>query len=109
MSVEARNSELARFYLHETEEVAELIRDDIPEYEGLPIGPLVDSMLMPRIEQLEELLDAPEWPAVDRALSAAVTSCNACHEATEHGFIVIEFEPGFNPYMQSFQPSRPAR
>ena len=88
--------------------MAELIRDDIPEYEGMAIGPLVDAMLMPLIEQLEERLDQPEWQAVDHALSATVQSCNACHEVTEHGFIVIEFEPGFNPYMQSFQPNRSA-
>ncbi len=104
LSVEARNAKLAGFYLHEAEETAEAIRDEIPEYEGLPIGPLVGSMLMPHIERLEDLLERPDWPAVDRALSAAIDSCNACHAATEHGFIVIEFRPGVNPYMQSFEP-----
>ena len=32
LSVEARNAELAGFYLHEAEETAEAIRDEIPEY-----------------------------------------------------------------------------
>ncbi len=104
LSVEARNAELARFYLHEAEETAEAIRDGIPEYEGMAIGPLVGSMLMPHVERLEDLLEQPEWPAVDRTLATAVDSCNACHAATEHGFIVIELETGSNPYMQSFKP-----
>nr|MBO2514372.1 hypothetical protein [Gammaproteobacteria bacterium] len=104
LSIEARNAELARFYLHETEETAESIRDGIPEYEGMRIGALVGSMLMPHVERLEELLANPDWDAVDRALATAVDSCNACHVATEHGFIVIEFERGANPYLQSFAP-----
>lgn len=104
LSVEARNAELAGFYLHEAEETAESIRDGIPEYEGMSIGPLVGSMLIPLIERVEESLDEPDWPQVDRALSETVQSCNSCHEATEHGFIVIELRPGLNPYMQSFRP-----
>lgn len=104
LSIEARNAELAAFYLHETEETAESIRDGIPEYDGFAIGPLVGSMLMPLVERLEEALERREWPAADQALTATVESCNACHEATQHGFIVIAFEPGVNPYMQSFAP-----
>lgn len=104
LSIEARNADAARFYLHEVEEVGESIRDEIPEYEGFEIGPLVGSMLMPNVERLEEALLQPEWPAADEALRLAVASCNACHQATDHGFIVIEHVPGSNPYMQSFRP-----
>lgn len=104
LSVEARNAELAGFYLHEVEEVAESIRDEIPDYEGYPIGPLVDSMLMPQIEALEDNLDTPAWDAAAEGLGAVVEGCNACHAATDHGFIVIELAAGSNPYMQSFQP-----
>jgi hypothetical protein len=104
LSVEARNAELARFYLHEAEETAELIRDEIAEYDGFPVGPLVGSMLLPGIERLEGTLEEPDWPAVDEVLGAIVVSCNACHQATDHGFIVIAYEPGLNPYMQSFEP-----
>jgi hypothetical protein len=106
LSVEARNAELAGFYLHEVEEVAGAIRDGVPEYDGFPIGPLVGAMLMPHLERLEEALENPGWDAVEQTLGLVVDGCNACHQATDHGFIVIEREPGANPYMQSFQPAQ---
>ena len=72
LSVEARNAELAGFYLHEAEETAEAIRDEIPEYEGLPIGPLVGSMLMPHIERLEDLPPTRRRPRARRDDAARV-------------------------------------
>jgi hypothetical protein len=106
LSVDARNAELAGFYLHEVEEVAESIRDEVPDYEGFPIGPLVGSMLVPYLERLEEALEAPEWQSAEQTLGLIVDGCNACHQATDHAFIVIEREPGPNPYMQSFRPTQ---
>ena len=104
LSIEAENGELAGFYLHEIEETAESIIDEIPEYEGLAIGPLVGSMLMPQVERLEEALEPGDWQAAAAVFGDIVNSCNACHQATEHGFIVIEYRPGENPFMQSFAP-----
>lgn len=104
LSIEEQNAELAGFYLHEAEETAAQIEQDIPDYEGHAIGPLVASMLMPQFERLDGPLDSTDWAAAEDVLGHVVNACNACHEATEHGFIVIEHRRGVNPFMQSFTP-----
>ncbi len=104
LSIEAQNGDLAGFYLHELEETSESIIDEIPEYEGLVIGPLVSSLLMPQIERLEAAIGPGDWEAAADVFGDVVNACNACHQATEHGFIVIDYRPGVNPFMQSFAP-----
>src|SRR5690606_42006618 len=88
LSIEARNAELARFYLHETEETAESIRDGIPEYAGMRIGALVGSMLMPHVERLAELPANPAWDDDERSLATDVDRCYASHAATAQRTIV---------------------
>jgi hypothetical protein len=38
----------------------------------------------------------------DIGLDRVIHSCNACHAATGHGYIVIERNP-LNPYAQRFE------
>lgn len=101
LSVEAQNVELAGFYVHEMEELADEIVADIPEYEGHEIGPLVESMLVPEIEALEGRVQQSEWSEASASLDDLIGSCNSCHAMTDHGFVVIE-RTADNPFMQSF-------
>lgn len=101
LSVEAENAELTGFYIHEMEELADEIVGDIPEYEGHEIGRLVESMLVPEIEALEERIDGDDWAEASASIDDLILSCNNCHTATDHGFVVIE-RPADNPFMQSF-------
>ncbi len=99
LAVEAQNMELASFYLHELEEISEVVADGIPEYDGHPIGPLVETMLLPRIETLEEEIE--RGGRVD--FQDLIRGCNDCHIATDHGFIAIDYVPDAL-YLQRFQP-----
>ena len=104
LSVEARHPELVGFYLHEIEEVAEEIRDEVETYDDHPIGRLTGEMLLPAVEALEEPVAAGDWDAADTGFDRLLSACNACHAATEHGYIRIVRKKG-NPYNQDFSPT----
>jgi hypothetical protein len=104
LSVEARHPDLVGFYLHEIEEVAEEIRDEVETYDDHPIGRLTGEMLLPAVEALEEPTEAGDWEAADAAFDRLLAACNACHATTAHGYIRIVRTPG-NPYNQDFSPT----
>ena len=106
LSADAANSELVNFYLHECLEQLKTIQTEAPEYEGLPIAVLVDRMALPSYESLKT---AASVKPADRetmlaGLDAIIGSCNACHLATQHGFIRINRGTEVNPFNQSFKP-----
>lgn len=102
LSVQAGNAELADFYLHELEETTEDVIEHIKEYDGFPVSELTATMLMPVIEDLEDALDAGDWDEIRAKARILVDSCNACHAATEHGYIYIPFDVTTNPFLQDF-------
>lgn len=104
LAVQARNRELSRFYLHEMEETTAGIAEEVPEYEGHPIGKLTRSMLLGPVEKLHEAWPEMSWSEIDRAVDQTIRQCNACHASTEHGFVVIPDTARTNPFLQSFAP-----
>lgn len=102
LAIGARNRKLADLYAHELEEYLEKV-EEVDAYDDHPVGDLAESMVMPRVERLEEVLEEDDWEATSAAFGELVAGCNACHEATDHGYIRIERSAG-NPYMQSFEP-----
>lgn len=102
LSIEAENMELTDFYHHELEEAAEDLIDSIESYDGYPIAQLTESMLVPTLDALEDALDEGNWSDVREAFKAVIISCNSCHVATDHGFIVINDGFGNNPFNQEF-------
>lgn len=101
LSVAARNAPLASFYLHELEETAEFIAENIEEYDDQPVGALTGQMLLPALEPLEEAVDSANWEAGDRSFSKLLEACNACHVASGHGAVRIVPASG-NPFPQDF-------
>lgn len=102
LSIEAENMELTDFYHHELEEASEDLIDSIESYDGYPIAQLTKSMLVPALDDLEDALETENWSAIRDAYTAVITSCNTCHTATDHGFIVISDGFGNNPFNQEF-------
>jgi hypothetical protein len=106
LALDAGNVPLAAFYAHELEETGEAVTA-VAEYDDHPVGQLTGAMLMPAIEALDEALhdagSAASMAAGDAALDRVINSCNACHAATEHAFIVIA-RNGTNTYAQQFEP-----
>lgn len=104
LSIRAQNRELVDFYAHEIEETIEATTE-IEEYDGMPVGKLAEGMLGSSFERFEQALDDERggWETIDRRFGELINACNACHQATEHGFINIQ-RTDANPYMQSFEP-----
>ena len=101
LAIDAQNRKLAGFYLHEIEEVIEKL-EEIPSFDGHPIGDLARRLLAPSVERLEGALEQGDRQKVDTALDMLIDSCNACHRSTEHGYIHIRRRSD-NPFMQSFE------
>jgi len=85
----AANRPLADFYLHEIEETAEMIVAEGPVEDGVEIGPLVEAMLLPAVERAEGAVASGERTAFADAYAGLVDACNACHQATAHGFVEV--------------------
>lgn len=102
LALEARNADLADFYLHEVEETVETVQAEAPTYEGYPVGELTEKLLVPAVASLDTALDRGEWPAVDRRVGGLQQACNECHRATDHGFVRIDLRDLPDPYAQRF-------
>lgn len=102
LALEARNADLADFYLHEVEETVETVQVEAPTYEGYPVGELTGKLLVPAVASLDTALDRGEWSAVDRRVGALQQACNECHRATDHGFVRVDLRDLPNPYAQRF-------
>ena len=106
-AVSEKNQPLASFYLHEIEETLATVVAEIPSYDGFPVGSLTEQMAQPALERLEASVNSVEklnWSNVQSSYAALVGSCNACHAATEHGFINILGAPSGKPFDQDFTP-----
>ena len=101
LALESHNKPLAAFYTHELEEVIEEL-EKVDSYDGYPVGDLVESKLEPSFEDFEAALKSENWNKASLKFDSLIQACNACHKATDHGFIRVE-RPSVNPFMQSFE------
>jgi hypothetical protein len=104
----AGNWELAAFEIHEIEENLERIARWHHDNETIPMGPAIKVHMQPgqyAVEQSVARKNAGEFSA---AFDRLTQGCNACHRATEHGFIVIQ-RPTSEPVSnQAWKQSTPA-
>jgi len=105
LSIRHGNRKLVDFYVHEIEETIEATTE-IEAYHDKPVGELTEAMLTPAFERLEQALGDEDggWEKIDGRFGELVDACNACHMATEYGYIKIR-RTDANPYMQSFEPT----
>ncbi len=102
LSIESKNQPLAQFYAEELEETFEKIEATFPEYDGHPIARLVETVVDPVREPLEDALKAGDWNAAQGAYGRYLDACNGCHAAAGHPFVKI-VAPSSNPFNQSFE------
>ena len=102
-AIEARNTELANFYLHEIHETAEDIEKQVPEHDGHHVAALCKAVLGPAISQCEQVMSNGTWNDRWNGYAAIIASCNACHCATAHPFIRILPAKGVPSFNQDFK------
>jgi mono/diheme cytochrome c family protein len=94
---EAGNWPLADYHMHEIEELVGDIRELHPEYDGIPVGELMNALLAPSVDALVAAVDAADAGAFEAAFDRFTTQCNACHQASERAMIVVQ-RPGTPPF-----------
>lgn len=101
---DAGNWKLADIYNHEIEEIAGDIVARDEEHDGINISELMDSMLLPQIEKLEEAIDSGNREMFRDRYRVMVQSCNQCHTASDYGAVHVTV-PETHSFNQDFSVS----
>jgi hypothetical protein len=86
----AGNWELADYQADELKEGLEDAAKAIPDYKGVPIGKMIENLVMPPIEEVESAIKARDRAKFAAAYDKLTTACNACHQGSNRAFIVIQ-------------------
>src|SRR4029453_18413660 len=87
---QARNWPLAAYELGEIKEVMSGVQDHIPTFKNLPLADMLDAVNTKEIAALEKAIDAKDFKTFAVGYDQLTAACNACHQGTENGFIVIK-------------------
>ena len=102
----ARNWELADYQVDELKELLEDIAKRVPDYKGTPVGKMIEAVTMPPISDIESAIKFRDGAKFMAAFDRLTAACNACHEAANRGFIVVQ-RPATSPFPnQSFAPRK---
>ncbi len=96
------NWTLSKFYAHELEETIEEIEDAKVIDEGFAVSAMVAKMTNPAFEEVEKAIEIKDKAAFDSSYQLLMQSCNACHAASKHEFIVIETPTEGKAFNQKF-------
>jgi cytochrome c553 len=93
----AGNWPLATYELDELKEGFDAAARLYPTHDGMPIAVLLRDLTALPLQQLTDALADEDQIEFDAAFDSLTAACNACHQATEHGFNVLQ-RPTLNPY-----------
>lgn len=102
----ASNWDLADYQVDELKEGLEDAAKGIPEYKGVPIGRMIENLMMPSIAEVENAIKAKDRAKFVAAYDKMTVACNNCHQGSNRGFIEIQ-RPATSAFPnQSFAPKR---
>ncbi len=87
------NWELAAYQADELKEGLEEAGKLVPDYKGIPVGKMVDDLIMPRIEEVESAIKTRDRAKLPAAYDKLTAACNSCHQGSNRGFIVVQRPP----------------
>ena len=90
MCCTARNWELAAYELGEIKEVMSDVQDVVPTFKNLPLAQMLDAVITKEIVALEKVIEAKDFKKSFTGYDKLNSACNACHQGTENGFVVIQ-------------------
>lgn len=97
-AVAHENWELAEFELEEMEENFDDIREFKSYKPEVKVLPMIDGPM----EEVKAAVEAKDKVAFNEKFEILTNTCNACHKATDHGFIEIKIPTGVSLSNQSF-------
>jgi len=103
-AAKARNWPLAEYQLGEIKEVMGDVQDFVPTFKNLPLADMIDAVITKEIAALEKSIEKKDYQAFVAGYDKLTQACNACHQGTQNGFIVIKrpAQPAFTN--QDYQP-----
>lgn len=101
----SENWELADIYSHEIEEISEAIISRKEVHDGVNISALMETMLLPQIELLEEAIESRDRGLFMDRYRILIQSCNNCHKSSDYSAVKVTV-PESNPFNQDFQPEQ---
>ncbi|HEY7661491.1 MAG TPA: hypothetical protein VH934_00065 [Xanthobacteraceae bacterium] len=102
----AHNWELAAYQLNELKEVLSDVQDLVPSYQNVPVGEMIDAIITGTITDLEGAIGARDPGKFAASFDKLTAACNSCHQAANHGYIVIRRPTQSNFSNQDFSPAR---
>ena len=92
-----RNWPLAAYELGEIKEIMGDVQEFVPTFKSLPLAEMLDAVITKEIVALEKAIEAKDLRAFTASYDKLTAACNACHQGTDNGFIVIKrpTEPAF--------------
>jgi len=100
------NWELAEYEADELKEVLANAVKHVPDYKGMPVGKMIESIATGPIQDLEKTIKAKDHIRFAAAFDKLTAACNTCHQSANRGFIVIQRPTGSAFPNQSFSPRR---
>ncbi|MGB6351191.1 MAG: hypothetical protein WBG10_14310 [Pseudolabrys sp.] len=86
----ARNWALAEYQLGEIKEIMGDVQDFVPTFKNLPLAEMLDAVITKEIVVLEKTIEAKDHKAFIFGYDKLTAACNACHQGTGNGFVVIK-------------------
>ena len=103
---EARNWELAGYQLGELKEVLSDVQDLVPRYQHVPVGEMIDAIIVGTITDLENAIATRDFSAFSVSFDELTAACNSCHQAANRAYIVIRRPTQSNFSNQEFSPAK---
>lgn len=105
-AAKARNWALAEYQLGEIKEIMGDVQDFVPTFKNLPLADMLDAVITKEIAVLEKSVEAKDYESFAAGYDKLTQACNACHQGTENGFIVIKrpAQPAFTN--QDYRPRK---
>jgi hypothetical protein len=103
---DARNWDLADYEIDEIKEGFEDLVEYFPVYKDMPVGKMAETIIMAPIAEVEKAVKARDRVAFVAAFDKLTAACNACHQAANRAFIVIQRPVGATFPNQPFAPKR---
>ena len=105
-AAKARNWALAGYELGEIKEIMGDVQDLVPTFKNLPLADMLDAVITKEIATLEKSIEAKDYKGFTAGYDKLTQACNACHQGTENGFVVIKrpTQPAFTN--QDYRPHK---
>ena len=102
----SHNWPLADYELGEIKEIMGDVQDLVPTFKNLPLADMLDAVVTKEIAALEKSIEAKDYKGFMAGYDRLTQACNACHQSTGNGFVVIKrpTQPAFTN--QDYRPSK---